>query len=195
MTTSGDSTRVVHPLFLVDDGGSIPTSPLQLHIGKISIDLAIKLNSIWHSRLPEVDKSNIIRTRFLACFGAEYGGIWYATAIWTNPIARLLNERPWLELRRFAIAPDAPKNTASRMIRVMIAELRRRCPNITKLISYQDEAVHNGTIYRAAGWVIGSRLKGNSEWDRPNRSRKETQAPSPKTRWEFDLNRMRMGGE
>jgi hypothetical protein len=183
----GDSTRVVHPLFQVGDGGSIPTSPLQLFIGQISIDLAIELNRIWHSRLPQVDKSNVSRTRFLMCFGAEFGNIWYASAIWTNPIARLLNDRPWLELRRFAIAPDAPKNTASRMLKVMTRVIRNTCPNVTHLISYQDEAVHTGTIYKAAGWTVANRMTGESRWDRPSRKRKETQAPSPKTRGECQL--------
>lgn len=183
---SGDSTRVVHPLFQVGDGGSIPTSPLQLHIGQISVGLAIELNSIWHSRLPMVDKSNIVRTKFLMCFGAEFGNVWYAAAIWTNPIARLLNDKPFLELRRFAIAPDAPRNTASRMLRVMTDHLRKMCPNITTLISYQDEAVHKGTIYKAAGWQPTLRNKDGG-WDRPNRKRGDPQAPTAKTRWELPL--------
>lgn len=187
MSICGDSVRVVHPLFQGEGGGSIPTSPLQLHIGRISIDLAIELNQLWHSRLPIVDKSNITRTRFLFCFGAEFENIWYAAAIWTNPVARLLNERPWLELRRLAIAQDAPKNTASRMLRIMTNFIRLACPNIERLISYQDEAVHTGTIYRAAGWESTLRSKGEVLWDRPNRKRRATQAPSPKTRWEYEL--------
>jgi hypothetical protein len=30
-------------------------------------------------------------------------------------------------------------------------------PSVDRLISYQDTAVHEGTIYKAAGWVIGSK--------------------------------------
>ena len=87
---SGESIRVVHPLFQVEGGGSTPTSPLQLHVGEISLDMAIRLNELWHSRLPNVVKNNVQRVRHLACFCAEHDGIYYASAIWTDPIARLL---------------------------------------------------------------------------------------------------------
>ena len=93
MNSRGDSIRVVHPLFQEEGGGSIPTSPLQLYIGEISLDVAIRLNATWHSRLPEVVKNNVQRVQHLACFCAEHEGIYYPSAIWTDPIARLLNGR------------------------------------------------------------------------------------------------------
>jgi hypothetical protein len=182
----GDSTRVVHPLFQTEDGGSIPTSPLQLHVGRISVDLAIALNAKWHSRLPIVDKSNVIRTKQLACYGAEFGNVWYASAIWTNPVARLLNNRSWMELRRLALAPDAPANSGSRLLRIMVSQIRREYPQVVKVISYQDTDVHLGTIYAAAGWVAAAKSQDGG-WDRPNRSRKAAVAPGAKVRWEKDL--------
>lgn len=108
---SGESIRVVHPLFQVELGGSTPTSPLQLHVGEISLDMAIRLNELWHSRLPNVVKNNVQRVRHLACFCAEHDGIYYASAIWTDPIARLLNGRNWLELRRPALSLIGSKTT------------------------------------------------------------------------------------
>ena len=30
-------SRLVHPLFQAEGGGSIPTSPLQLHVGRIAV--------------------------------------------------------------------------------------------------------------------------------------------------------------
>jgi hypothetical protein len=143
--------------------------------------------ALWHSRLPKVDKSNMVRTRHLWCLGAEHGGRWYAVAIWTNPIARRFNDRPWLELRRLAIADDAPPNTASRMLGVMARLLRKKFL-VEKLISYQDTAVHAGTIYSAAGWeAVKSESMGN--WNVPSRSRAAPQAPSLKVRWEKSLYR------
>ena len=179
----GDSIRVVHPLFYqAEEGGSSPTSPLQLHIGEISLDKAIQLNQLWHSRLPIVIKNNVQRVKHLACFCAEYDGIYFASAIWTDPIARLLNGRNWLELRRLAIAHDAPKNTASRMISVMSRQIKKKWPHIEKLISYQDCDVHYGTIYAASGWKIEATNK-SGDWQRKMRNRRTAQAPGTKVRW------------
>jgi hypothetical protein len=178
----GDSTRVVHPLFQEGDGGSTPTSPLQLHIGRITVSKAIELNRLWHSRLPEFT-SPPERCR---AFAAECDGTFYASAIWSPPLARMLNHTGRYELRRFAIAPDAPKNTATRMLRVMCALIRRSMPDVATLISYQDTGVHAGTIYKAAGWapVLAS---GGGEWSRPSRPQIATQAVTPKVRWERSL--------
>lgn len=76
----------------------------------------------------------------------------YAVAPWNNPSARTLPTH-WLELRRMACAPDAPKFTASRFLAGMVDWFRANCPDREKCISYQDTAVHKGTIYKAAGWV------------------------------------------
>jgi len=181
-----DSIRAVCPLFLGEGGGSTPTSSLQLHFGEISLDLAIQLVALWHSRLPKVDKSNMVRTRHLWCVGAEHGGKWYAVAIWTNPVARLLNDLPALELRRLAIADDAPANTASRMLGIMAKLIRKKFPTIERLLSYQDCDVHAGTIYAAAGWHRAA-VNKNGNWDRPNRTRGVAQAPGQKIRWEKEI--------
>ena len=183
-----DSIRVMLPLFLGADGGSIPTSSLQFHFGEISVDLAIKLVSLWHSRLPFVDKSNITRTKLLWCVGAECGGKWYAVAIWTNPISPTYAHRPFLELRRMAIADDAPKNTASRMLSIMAKMIRRKFPKVTRVISYQDTDVHKGTIYAASGWTKAGTSKGGiNNWTRKKRSRKDSQATGDKIRWEKNI--------
>jgi hypothetical protein len=180
MRTSGDSTRVVHPLFQEADGGSTPTSPLQLSIGRITMDKAKELNRLWHSRVPDFTSPP---ERCLA-FGAEYAGTFFAAAIWSPPLARMLNHTGRYELRRLAIAPDAPPNSASRMLRVMRLLLRRLVPGLKTLISYQDTAVHAGTIYKAAGWSAVARSEGG-EWSRPSRTQRPVQAASPKVRWEI----------
>lgn len=185
MTTRDDSIRAVCPLFLGEGGGSTPTSSLQLHFGNVSLDLAVQLVALWHSRLPKVDKSNMLRNKHLWCVGAEHSGRWYAVAIWTNPIARAYNDKNWLELRRFAIADDAPKNTASRMIAVMTRMIRREFPQVDRLISYQDTDVHVGTIYAAAGWsAVGYRRGGADAWTSKSRKRTKAQASGAKVRWE-----------
>lgn len=160
----------------------------ELLFGTVNIDVAIELVSLWHSRLPNVDTSNILRTVNRACYSAEFGGLFYAVAIWTNPVARLLPQRTWMELRRLAISGDAPKNTASRMIAWMAKDIARRHPEITTLISYQDTEVHRGTIYRASGWYPAS-VSSDGEWNRPNRFRNAAQSAAPKVRWQMEIKR------
>ena len=183
MTICGDSIRVVHPLFQGEGGGSIPTSPLQLHVGFIEMEKAIELNGAWHSRLPA-----FTQPKGAGCIGmgAEYDGIFYAVAIWSPPMARMLNHQGIYELRRLAICNDAPKHTASRMLKVMRLLIARRMPNLKKLISYQDTAVHSGAIYRAAGWVSAN-LSSGGEWKRERHFANPAQAPTPKIRWEYAL--------
>ena len=82
-----------------------------------------------------------------------------------------------------AIAGDAPRNTASRMLRVMRLMLHRKQPEIERVISYQSKSVHSGTIYRADGWRPVSECKGDT-WNRPSRARLESQQIDDRVRWE-----------
>ena len=176
---------------LIEDGmplfrsspSSKPTSPKQLNISRCSVERAIELNQIWHSRLPII-KGACLST--WVCFVAEYEEIAYAIAIWSNPIARMLNGKGLFELRRMAISPEAPKNTASRMLSVMRKHIKSEMPDILKLISYQDTEVHSGTIYKASGWVAVNTSKNQSRWDK-GRMRNPIQTAAPKIRWEFKL--------
>lgn len=176
-----DDARIACPLFQAEYGGEVPTSALQLRIGKIDVRLALKLNRRWHSRLPE-----LVNWQGCEAYGAECNNIYYAAAMWGQPVARMLNGRGWYELRRMAIADDAPPNTASRMLRVMRLLIAKARPDVVKLISYQDTEVHTGTIYRAAGWIIGSRSEGG-EWSRPSRFREKVTTGAEKLRWEYTL--------
>jgi len=190
---SGDGVTVACPLFQMDGGGSTPTSPLQFEIVEVDIRRAQKLNQEWHSRLPIYQTGSCLNATI--CFAAIFENQFFAVAIWSNPVARLLPQKEWLELRRMAIAPTAPKNTASRMISIMTRIIKRRLPGVSMLISYQDTEVHMGTIYRASGWVIGKEHPGGT-WFRPNSHNKSgtprnrpdlNKATAPKIRWHKDL--------
>ena len=129
-------------------------------------------------------------------FAATYGGIVYGVALWHNPSSRML-PGDWLELRRLAIAPDAPHCSASFMLSKMAKWIKANMPEVSRLISYQDMDVHRGTIYKAAGWHVGytsqRRIRDRSK---PRRGTKRAyrsnangaQADSaPKARWEMSL--------
>jgi hypothetical protein len=138
--------RSMHPLFQAGEGGSIPTSAL-LRFTRCSVDLAVDLCRRWHSRLPRTQSGP-----WQFAFAAEHDGRVFAVALWNTPSGRCLPQH-WLELRRMACAPDAPKNTASRFLSWMVKFFKKNHRDREKCISYQDTAVHTGTIYRAAGWV------------------------------------------
>jgi hypothetical protein len=180
-----DDARVACPLFQAEYGGSKPTSALQLVVRKVPPKIASELNARWHSRLPEIKNY-----KMCFCYSAEFSNVFYAVALMSHPVASGLNGQGIVELRRMAIAPDAPKNTGSRFLRIMVALLRRDRPEFTKIISYQDTEVHTGAIYKAAGWsaVENTHKGGACGWDNNARRRTESNGKAPllakKIRWE-----------
>jgi len=165
-----------------------PYSPLELVVRECKVHRACDLNALWHSRFPRIHWSNVVRNKDYICYIAEKNAICYAVAIWSSPIAgnRMKGANKILELRRMAIAPDAPRNTASRMLKLMRKDIKRRLPHIRKLVSYQDTEVHSGTIYKASGWVAGAKSKGVS-WQAGSRARSKDQSTAQKIRWEYQL--------
>ncbi len=181
-----DDATVAYPLFQAEYGGSTPTSALQLRFARTNEAVFVRLNEKWHSRLPKIGNSH-----FRVCFSAESGNEFYAVAAWSNPVARLLPQRTWLELRRFAISPEAPRFTASRMLGWMRREIKRTFPDVERLISYQDLEAHSGTIYKAAGWKQAENFKPRARgwigWGTRPRKGRTNQAVAPRMRWELQV--------
>ncbi len=185
---SGDSVVAAPSLFQVSGSGAIPTSPLQFTFEQIPVELACELNKKWHSRLPRIEPITIYAGGHMFNVGAKYDGKWYAVGIWSSPVAqnRFNNGKEILELRRLAICEDAPANTATRMISIMVKLIRKKYPDIKRLISYQDTEVHLGTIYKASNWFVGAKNNGLS-WTTKTRTRNKEQTMAPKVRWEYQL--------
>lgn len=188
MTGRAENIRVMCPLFQVDEGGSTPTSALQLRFVKTDRDTFVKFNKMWHSRLPKIGGS-----QGRAFYLATFDDVAYAVAMWSNPVARLLPQLAWIELRRLAICDDAPKNTASRFIGWMTRDIKVRFPEVERLISYQDCEVHDGTIYKASGWVHadGYKYGKKRDWEESSggrrRGNRTDQAVAVRMRWEKQL--------
>lgn len=145
--TAVDLNRLGAPLLESPIGLGLPRKATQLTVTLCDVNHARALNAEWHSRLPVTQ-----RAPWQFAFRAAFDGVTYGVALWNNPNTRSLPSH-WLELRRLAVAPDAPHCAASRMLGQMARYFRANHPNRERLISYQDKAVHTGTIYRAAGWV------------------------------------------
>lgn len=181
MSNRGESiVRVMHPLFQTGEGGATPTSPLDLWFSDIDKDRCRELNRLWHSDLPDTDDGG---TR--VCFVAQAGGLFYAVAMWTNPAAPKLPQLAWMQLKRFAIADDAPRYTASRMLGWMSREIRRRFAEVEVLVTYLDCGKHTGAIYAACGWEKGQVERRSKKTTWKNRARRHTRnvAPEYVQRW------------
>lgn len=182
-----DDVVEAYPLFQAEDGGSIPTSALELYFSACDRQVFVDCNRLWHSRLPKIGAS-LGRVYYMA----ECRTRIYAVAMWSNPVARLLPQQEWLELRRFAITDSAPRYTASRMLGWMARDIRSRFPEVVRLISYQDCKAHCGTIYAASGWVEAknyiSRCRNwapTTAWASRCRAGRTDQNVSPRMRWEL----------
>jgi hypothetical protein len=166
----------------------VPKSAKLLNLREVGVNYAMQKNELWHSRLPITSHSNMIRNAHKIFYGAEHEDHCFAVAMWTDPVAgnRMNKEHVWLELRRLAIAPDAPKFTATWMLSRMIKHIKKHFPDVTKLVSYQDTEVHKGTIYAAANWKMDVVSKFQ-EWSTDKRSRNNLQSKSDKIRWVYEL--------
>lgn len=165
-----------------------PKSAKDLNLREITVNKAMTYNEMWHSRLPVTSHSNMIRNARKVFYGAEYEGHCFASAMWTDPVAnnRLSKDYVWLELRRLAIPVDAPKFTATWIIAKMVKDIKKRFPEVTRLVSYQDTEVHTGTIYAAANWKK-DKVSSFQEWTTGNRKRNNLQSKADKIRWIYDL--------
>lgn len=101
-----------------------------------------------HSRLPNTQTGP-----WMYAFACELvaSSTVIATALWHNPSARTLPQTH-VELRRMAVSEAAPHCTASAFLGAMVRALR--AVGHRHFISYQDAAVHTGTIYKASGWSV-----------------------------------------
>lgn len=179
-----ESLRFLNTLFRQTSSYRLPNSPRELDVSPTDVHLACDLNAVWHSRLPKIDWSNVVRNSDYICFKAVCDDVIYAVAIWSSPVAanRMKDAKSILELRRFAIAPDAPRNTATFVLAKMEKHIKAKLPHIALLISYQDQEVHLGTIYKAANWTQAGEHK-NWNWNVASRKRNRAQSQSAKTKW------------
>ena len=88
---------IQEPLFW-DGKFEIAESPKVLKLDVIKPQFASALNSVWHSRLPAIHWSNIVRNRYYVCYGASYMGVWVACAIWSSPVNQHFDIVKTLEL-------------------------------------------------------------------------------------------------
>lgn len=185
---SGDSLNGQGGLFQQTDGGSIPTSPLQISakdliVFRIDMGMADKY-SIEHHYLHRTAKNSKI------AFGvrSKHDTILRGIVIWGAPVAKI-NQKVYMELRRMFLEDSLPKNSESRVMSICIRQIKRLFPNVRLLISYSDLSMgHSGTIYKASGWINLGVIKGdpNGGWGTTHKGHKRVEY-SDKRKWGFPL--------
>ena len=152
--------------------------------------IACMLNELWHSKLPKIHWSNVVRNKHYVCYVFKFKEAIIGVGIWSSPVAanRLKNGNRMLELRRLALTNVCPKNTASFVISKMIKDIKERFDDIDTLISYQDTEVHLGTIYKASNWKAAPQQTKIQDWNTDKRKRNKLQSTANKIRWEYQLN-------
>jgi hypothetical protein len=184
-----DSLMAELPLFQEEDGGSIPTSALQLQFREIGANTAAKAYAKWHYLGDQCFVSQI-------SFGAYWNRKMEGAISYGPPNATDLagfwdrnSQGEWWEIKRLVLSPICPKNSESRFIAITIKMLKK-IAIVKGVVTYADDSQgHQGIIYKASGfkslgmtapkkdfWVDGrcqqrGKTKGiNGEWR--ERSRK-----------------------
>jgi hypothetical protein len=195
---SGPNTKGPTPTVgeLPDLFGELPASApvwitkTGLTIRIIDAKLASHYVALWHSVLPKCP-SFLVRGRCYLADGLD--GFPVAVAVWSDPVARMLNGRGYYELRRMATSPAAPPNTCTSMLAVMRKDIAANCPWVSTFLSYQDEVAHLGTIYKADNWQVGWRstrsTSQKSSWGESRSGRNAMQSTSAKIAWVKSIGR------
>ncbi len=148
----GDSLIEEQTLFQVEDGGAIPTSPLQLFIKEINKLTAKNFYTKWHY----LGDTGFIST---INYGAYYNDILQGVISYGSPNATEVrghfdryNQKGWWEIKRLAMVDSCPKNSESRFIAISMKLLRKRF-YVKGIITLADSSVnHTGIIYKASGF-------------------------------------------
>lgn len=175
------------PCDLVESASELVSQPI--HLIRM-----LELNRLWHSALPNLPYrtaqwGDLVEP--LAISDGQ-GGV-YAVSLVTRPIAA--NRMRWpldhlAELRRLAVAPYAPKFTATRSLRLIRQSIKSGHPDICTLVSYQATDVHSGTIYKADNWTRDDPQTYQgwaSHGDSAKAGAMTQQNTSPKVRWRYQL--------
>lgn len=108
--------------------------------------------------------------------GAFLAGRLVGVASFGPPLDRrklqgLVSDTEWagfLELNRFAMIDNTPRNAESRFLSVAMRLLRSHAPHIVWVVSFADATrCGDGTIYRAAGFLLTGIKVNNQIWRGP----------------------------
>jgi len=141
-----------YPLFQVEDGGVIPTSPLHFRLYECRFSDISSIFERFHY------KGKHMGGGISFCLCLKYMGIIIAGAVIgkTRQDSKysLNNKLKVLEIRRMACLDECPKNTESYFLSKIIWFIKKYTKT-DLVISYADQSVgHKGIIYKAANFKL-----------------------------------------
>lgn len=103
--------------------------------------------------------------------GRLEGAMQFGPSLDKRKIQGLVRDTPWngfLELNRMAFSEALPRNSESRALGVAMRLIRQHAPHVQWIVSFADGAqCGDGTIYRAAGFILTGIRKNTSLWSLP----------------------------
>lgn len=159
-TIRGHSS-MAEQLDLLDDGGSIPTCPLQPDRPVVercslrNVQGIVERVHYSHSIFGVTATQCYLVKRWLDTWPYEdiCGGAIFGKPAAFNVSRKYDNGEPLLELRRFVLEDYLPHNSESKYLAVMLRDLKRQ--GIKRILTYADPAQgHAGTIYKATGFTF-----------------------------------------
>lgn len=107
--------------------------------------------------------------------GKLEGAMQFGPSLDKRKIMGLVSGTGWnefIELNRLAFTDALPRNSESRALAVAMRLLRKYAPQIKWVISFADATqCGDGTIYRAAGFVLTGIKKNDQIWESPRGAR------------------------
>lgn len=99
------------------------------------------------------------------------GLVIYGVSTFGRPVARCEEQETTLEHTRMALAPNAPRNSATFFMAQTRKWIRDNMPSVTRLISYVPSDRFSGVTYRGDNWkIVYSNQRTTSKWtNRANR--------------------------
>ncbi len=109
-------------------------------------------------------------------FGVFYNGrlegaMQYGPSMDKSKLQGLVTDTPWngfIELNRMAFSDRLPRNSESRALAITMRLMKKHYPHIQWVVSFSDATqCGDGTIYRAAGFVLTGVSKNKSIYEFP----------------------------
>jgi len=103
------------------------------------------------------------------------GAMQFGPPLCRRNVLPLVRGTPWngmIELNRLAFSESLPRNSESRALGIVLRMLRKRKPSLQWVLSYADGTqCGDGTIYRAAGFVLTGIKRNSAIWAAPDGQR------------------------
>ena len=145
-------------------------SAKDIHVAPISAKDAAALVKRVHYSGKVVQNSQLHLGVFLD--GRLEGAMQFGPSLDKRKVQGLVEGTGWngfIELNRMAFSDRLPRNSESRALGIAMRLIRKNYPQIEWVISFADGSqCGDGTIYRAAGFVLTGIKRNNSIWRAPD---------------------------